>query len=277
MEGYVMEQIKIHILHTGTVIVDEALPFSNVSRNPLAWTGLFRSKKHQVALPVSAYLIEHPKGLILIDTGWHTDNRTKQIRNLSFQYPVNKAVLPAGQAIHEQLAQLGYKPSDIDYILMSHMHCDHADGLRLVKHAKRIMLSEPEYDAIQTDKMHYLQHEWKGVHLQPFKFEDTGIGPQGKSYDVFGDNSVQMIWVPGHSKGLCAIKITNDYQDYVLLASDVGYAERSWKEEILPGVLVDKEAAIKSLKWVKDSAKDKHCIEAIANHDRHIQPHCILL
>ena len=53
---------------------------------------------------------------------------------------MNKAVLPAGQAIHEQLAQLGYKPSDIDYILMSHMHCDHADGLRLVKHAKRIML-----------------------------------------------------------------------------------------------------------------------------------------
>ena len=92
--------------------------------------------KHQVALPVSTYLIEHPKGLILIDTGWHTDNRTKQLRNLSFQYPINKADLPEGQAIHEQLIKLGYKPSDIDYILMSHMHCDHADGLRLVKQAK---------------------------------------------------------------------------------------------------------------------------------------------
>lgn len=34
------KNIKIHILHTGTVIVDEALPFSNVSNRPLAWTGV---------------------------------------------------------------------------------------------------------------------------------------------------------------------------------------------------------------------------------------------
>ena len=46
-----MEQIKIHILHTGTVIVDEALPFSNVSRNPLAWTGLFRSRNIRLLYP----------------------------------------------------------------------------------------------------------------------------------------------------------------------------------------------------------------------------------
>ena len=59
-----MEQIKIHILHTGTVIVDEALPFSNVSRNPLAWTGLFRSKKHQVALPVGILIIGQSKFVI---------------------------------------------------------------------------------------------------------------------------------------------------------------------------------------------------------------------
>lgn len=38
--------IKIHVLHTGEVIVDEALPFGYESNRPLAWTGLFRSKKH---------------------------------------------------------------------------------------------------------------------------------------------------------------------------------------------------------------------------------------
>ena len=40
----------------------------------------FRSKQHQIKIPVSVYLIEHPKGLVLIDTGWHTDNRTHQIK-----------------------------------------------------------------------------------------------------------------------------------------------------------------------------------------------------
>ena len=67
------------------------------------------------------------------------------------------------------------------------------------------------------------------------------------------------------------IRITSYLRQMWAMQKDLG------RKRFLPGVLVDKEAAIKSLKWVKDSAKDKHCIEAIANHDRHIQPHCILL
>ncbi|MFI3133546.1 MBL fold metallo-hydrolase [Staphylococcus warneri] len=272
------KEIKIHVMHTGTVIVDEALPFGYKNNPPMAWTGMFRSKKHQIKIPVSVYLIEHPNGLVLIDTGWHTDNRKHQLKNLSFQYPVNKAELPEGQAVHEQLIKLGYKPSDIDYILMSHMHCDHADGLRLVKNAKNILVSEEEYEAISNDKMHYLPHEWKGVHLNTFHFDNTGIGPKNRSFDLFGDGTITMVWVPGHSKGLASTIIKNeDSEKFLLLASDVGYAAKSWQENVLPGVLVDKEDAQLSLDWVKKMANDKNCIEAIANHDANVKPHVITL
>lgn len=272
------EKITVHILHTGSVIVDEALPFGYSNNRPLAWTGLFRSKKHLIKLPVSVYLIEHPKGLILIDTGWHTDNRTKQIRNLLFQYPVNKAELPKGQAIDEQLNRLGYKPEDIDYVLMSHMHCDHADGLRLVKDAKRILVSEEEYEAIKKDKLHYLSHEWKGVNLETFQFEQTGMGPKQKSFDLFNDGTIQMIWAPGHSKGLASTIVKNqDSEKFLLLVSDVGYASKSWQENITPGVLVDKDDAQISLNWISDMVKDENCIEAVANHDPDIQPHTVTL
>lgn len=272
------KEIKIHVMHTGTVIVDEALPFGYKNNPPMAWTGMFRSKKHQIKIPVSVYLIEHPKGLVLIDTGWHTDNRKHQLKNLSFQYPVNKAELPEGQAVHEQLIKLGYKPSDIDYILMSHMHCDHADGLRLVKNAKNILVSEEEYEAISNDKMHYLPHEWKGVHLNTFHFDNTGIGPKNRSFDLFGDGTITMVWVPGHSKGLASTIIKNeDSEKFLLLASDVGYAAKSWQENVLPGVLVDKEDAQLSLDWVKKMTNDKNCIEAIANHDANVKPHVITL
>ncbi len=39
------KKIKIHVFHTGEVGVDPAVPFRDVSRNPIAYTGLFRSKK----------------------------------------------------------------------------------------------------------------------------------------------------------------------------------------------------------------------------------------
>lgn len=50
--------IKIHVMHTGLVRVDKGLPFHGMYRNPLAFTGLFRSEKNKITLPVSSYLIE---------------------------------------------------------------------------------------------------------------------------------------------------------------------------------------------------------------------------
>lgn len=270
--------IKIHVLHTGIVIVDEALPFHQPTDSKIAWTGLFRDKSHQIKLPVSVYLIEHPKGLVLIDTGWHTDNRTKQVRNLLHQYPVNKAELIEGQAVHEQLASLGYQPSDIDYVLLSHLHCDHADGLRHVRQAKQILVSEPEWEAASKDHIKYLHHEWKGVDMQTFKLKDSNLGPYNQSFDLFEDGSIQMIWVPGHSRGLCATKIKSLKDDsYVMLASDIGYARKSWEEDLTPGVIDNLEQAKASLNWIKTQISNPECVEVLANHDPEIEPHIITL
>ena len=62
--------IKIHIFNCGSTRADEALPLRNKSKNLLAFTGIFRRKKHQIQVTVRAYLVETPKVLILIDTGW---------------------------------------------------------------------------------------------------------------------------------------------------------------------------------------------------------------
>lgn len=48
------------------------MPLSNRSKNPRAFTGIGRKKRHQIEMPVTAYLIEHPNALILVDTGWDT-------------------------------------------------------------------------------------------------------------------------------------------------------------------------------------------------------------
>lgn len=273
-----MTSIKIHIMHTGSVIVDEALPYSNRRTHPLSWTGLFRSKKHRIKLPVSTYLIEHPKGLVLVDTGWHTDNRQHQLRNLKFQYFVNKAVLPPGKAIHEQLAERGVKPEDLDIVLLSHLHCDHADGLRHVRNAKKILVSEQEWEAANHNKIIYLSHEWTGVPIETFKFVESDLGPKRKSYDIFGDGTMEMIWAPGHSAGLSALKVTHpDSGKFVLLAADVGYSKESWLNHDLPGVVDNKEDLNQSLDWVKNISDNPQCIDVIANHDMEVKPHTINL
>lgn len=86
-----------------------------------------------------------------------------------------------------------------------------------------------------------------------------------------------MIAIPGHSDGLCALKITNDDGKYVLLFADGGYATKSWKEMILSGVCVDKELQRKSLEWIREQSMCDDCIESLANHDADVIPHNISL
>ena len=216
--------------------------------------------------------------MILIDTGWNKANHDHQLKNLSFQWPVNKAVLPYGQSIDEQLNKMGIQPSDLDYVLLSHLHCDHADGLEHVKDAKKILVSKEELQAAEHDHLHYLPHEWKNVPLKTFELADSNDGAWNRSFDLFGDGTIKMIWEPGHSAGLCAAKLqASGRKEYVMLASDGGYAAKSWIENLTPGVVIDRKAAKRSLNYLAEVAKDQYCVECTANHDPAVQPHEIVL
>lgn len=270
--------IKIHILHCGRVRVDRALPFKEKTWHPAPFTGWCRSTKYQIWLPVSAYLIEHPKGLILNDTGWHTDVRIDPVKHLGlFHYSLNKTDLPEGQAIDEQLAQRGIKPRDLDYVVLSHLHSDHASGLKLVIDAKNILVSELEWNAANhKNKIHYIQSMWSGVNIKTFKFHNSKHGPQNKSFDLFQDGSIQFVHCPGHTPGAAATLVRSN-DKYVLLFADIGYARKSWEEMIPPGVSVHKKQAMKSLEWVRFISQQKDCIESLANHQADVSPHTIEL
>ncbi|MFC6175644.1 N-acyl homoserine lactonase family protein [Companilactobacillus huachuanensis] len=270
-------KIKIHVLHTGLVKVDRALPYHGLYRNPMAFTGLFRSEVNQVTVPVSSYLIEHPKGLILIDTGWNKTIRQSNWKELGPQMQVNKGYLPAGWAVDERLDALGYQPTDLDYVLMSHLHCDHASGMKLIKDAKKILVSSDEWQAANKLSLVYLPHEWAGVNVETFDFNQSKIGPFNKSFDLFGDGSVVQIYTPGHSSGLTSTLIRGKDGKYVLLAADTGYSEMSWGKMLTPGICVNRNQAVTSLGWTREMAYHPACVAAIANHDPEVEQQIIEL
>lgn len=271
-----LQMIKIHILQTGTVSVDIGVPLAQP--NPLAKTGWFRSEKHRVRLPVRAYLIEHPKGLILIDTGWDIAQRAHPVKKHFGFLPISYGDLPPGMSINEQLAALGYQPSDLNAVYLTHMDMDHAGGLVLVKEAKHICASDREIKDARSMRYFYRYHQknWQNIPLQSFSFENTGIGPVGQSFDVFRDSSLILVNTPGHSHGLFSAVITGA-EGYVILCGDTGYMQKSWKELWLPGLTVDKKVAKKSLQWLQNKSKDKDCIAILATHDPAMRPEVIYI
>ena len=281
-----MIMMKVHVLHTGEVRVSPYLPFGGDNCNLLKASGMTTPKEDWIWLPVSVYLIEHPKGLILVDTGWHRDmspegvyDKAAQIKSLGSRvlYNVNQGQIPLGEAVDEQLETMGIKPAGLDYVLLTHLDCDHANGLRAVKDAKHIIVAQEELDCARKNGfIRYKKKWWEGVDLQTIEWNGTE-GPAQKSFDLFGDGSIKMINIPGHCDGLCAVKITREDGRYVLLFSDGGYATKSWKEMITSGVSLDKEMQRKSLLWIREQSMDANCIESLATHDTDIKPHVIEL
>lgn len=266
--------MKVHIWHTGKAYIDRALAFQEKSLHPIPNTGWLRGKKYKIWVPVSSYLIEHPKGTILVDTGWHEDIRTNQRKHLGrLAYSMFKGQLNQGDSILDKLNNLGMKSNDIDFVLLTHLHSDHVSGLKHVQDAKKILTSQIEWKAANK-QIGYIKSMWEGVPIDTFELENIRYGPCKKGLDLFGDGTFYLVHTPGHSDGMFSILIKID-DKWLLLASDVGYAKKSWEEMILPGVTTNKAKAKKSLEWIKHFSEREDCLKVIVNHDQSISPHTI--
>ena len=284
-----MAEFKIHVFHTGEVCVAPELPFGGEHCSTIRASGVFAKKSDRLWLPVSAYLIECSHGRILFDCGWHRDmspdgvpDKNAQICSLGSLplYLTNQGRIQQGAAIDEQLAALGIRPADLDLVLLSHLDCDHVNGLKLAADAKQIMVSQDELafaeNGALVNRIRYNKAWWSGTKMQTFDWNGSE-GPAGKSYDVFGDGSLVMVNIPGHSRGLCALRITRADGKFVLLFSDGGYARKSWEKLITSGIADDKKAQKKSLQWIREQSMNADCAESIANHDPDVRPHIIEL
>lgn len=276
------------MLHTGSVCVSPDLPFGGETCSPLKASGLFGRKPERLWLPVSAYLIEHPAGLVLVDTGWHRDmspagvlDKKAQIASLgsSLLYHINQGVLPKGEAVIEQLEKMGIAPADIDCVLVTHLDCDHVNGLSQVASAKRILASADEIDSVRanaTARIRYQRRWWEGTGIEFFDWSGSK-DPFGRSMDLFGDGTIVCVAIPGHSDGLFAVKVIGADGRFVLLFSDGGYATRSWRDMVASGLANDRADQKKSLEWIREQSLDPLCVESLANHDADVSPHVIEL
>ena len=278
--------MKIHILQCGCIRVDPTVPYGRRLDLIEAAKQLTAADKDRITLPVFAYLIEHPKGLLLVDTGWCREISPEGVfdpRAVSAVLPARMAALlrpalPAGMAIHEQLAARGIRPEELDYVLLTHLDPDHVSGLRHVSGARHILLPEDEYfwSCRSVYKARQPQDLWLQYPTERPYYRGSPLGPNHWVIDLFGDESIQLVNVPGHTDGQAAIVIRSGGR-FVLLAADAAFSPRNWRENIVPGFGFDRERQRKSLRWIADMAADPGCAAVLCSHDPAVGPGTIEL
>ena len=274
-------RMRIHILHCGTMQVSESVPFGNRIDLRNTQKQLLCPDRDRVELPVFCYLIEHREGPVLVDTGWCREispNGAYDPRAVGQVLPAHLAafyhpVLPAGEAIQEQLAALGLRPEDLKCVVLTHLDPDHVAGLQHLAGAKRIVLPEDEYfwTCRTVFKARQPRALWSFAPIERLYYRGSPLGPNRWAIDLFGDESLMLVNVPGHTDGQAAVLVRSGGR-FVLLAADAAFSPRNWREEITPGFGFGRDWQVKSLRWLAEMEKDPGCARILCSHDPAIRP-----
>ncbi|MEU4575162.1 N-acyl homoserine lactonase family protein [Nonomuraea sp. NPDC023979] len=219
--------VRVFPIHTGDTIVTYGQFYGGLD----GWEGLngyLRTlvDKAQIAVPVFAYLIDHPRhGLLLVDSGVNWEqahdhdgyyNHNQMVSRLLTQRDEYR--LTPDQDLRVRLARLGYDAREITTVFLTHVHDDHAGGLRGLPQATVVL-----------DR-----RDWEHGTVYPYSFDlvkdnlsfpafDSGaFGPFPAAQDHFGDGSLVLLPTPGHSPGHMCVLLRLD-SGSVLFMGDTLY------------------------------------------------------
>ncbi|MEM8608070.1 MAG: MBL fold metallo-hydrolase [Myxococcota bacterium] len=183
---------------------------------------------------VSAFLVEHPKGKFLIDAGVGRDVEShlgtapalmRAVTNLDVLRPTVDA-LKAG----------GLEPRRLSGIWLTHGHWDHVSGLSDFQDKVPVWLTEEELQYLWQDDAGQLFRELEAqfnLRLRKHQFTDGAYGPFPWSKDYFGDGTVMILPLPGHTPGSVSIMVNLPSGKRYLFIGDTAWAKEGvdWPAE----------------------------------------------
>jgi 4-pyridoxolactonase len=221
---------KVRLLDSGTLVIDQ----SHITWNIGAGT--------PVRFPVYSVLIEHPEGLFLFDTGYDLDLVNEK---LAFELPEQTPQ----QTIPAQLELCGFKTTDVDAVVNSHLHFDHCGGNKHLTKA--------------TTYLHELEYR-EAKAPEPFErlgYADTGWDHPDATFSLLsGDvqlaKGLHLFYTPGHTIGHYSLLVEMEDRKPLLFMADVTYTPEGLEREIQAGFHNNPVDGVRSIRRIKQIARE---------------------
>lgn len=187
-----------------------------------------------VKSPAVAILIQHPElGNILYDTGNNPDFAQVYTPDMLHDYPITEMV-----TVKEALAAKGLTPDDIDHIIVSHLHFDHAGGLQDfvgTKAIKQVIVSEADlknaYFSVMTGN--------GGAYIRSL-FDVEGVQFKTISETTKLAEDLELFVQASHTPGVIGMVMKTQNNGTIIATSDTVYTAASYEQELPPGGTINK-------------------------------------
>jgi N-acyl homoserine lactone hydrolase len=205
-------------------------------------------------IPVPAFVIEHPQGLVLFDTGMHPDlvrssDRLRSVASI-FQPEVSQDEL-----VSARLEQRGVDPGQVAVIASSHLHFDHCGGHSLVPDA-RLLVQRAEWDAA---------HDAGMIELGGYNPDDFEVGHDVEyldgEHDIFGDGALVLVPTNGHTAGHQSLVVDGR----TVLVGDACYCQLALDDDALPPFSYDEARQRAVFAWLRECGRAGQTV--IYSHD----------
>lgn len=216
-------------------------------------------------LPIPAFLVEHPEaGPVLVDAGLHEQVATDvgaalgRLGKLMFTIDMQPE-----WAVPAQLRARGVDPAEVETIVMTHLHYDHASGLAAFPGAT-VHVDAAEHAAASKGSMleGYIPRlmQTPGQKWETFSHDDDVV-------DLLGDGTIRLLRTPGHTIGHRSVVLRLASGGELLLTGDAAYARATIERSLTP-VLTWKDGPYReSLARVQRWAAEHPGAPVIPGHD----------
>lgn len=181
---------------------------------------LTEAEVQSVPLSIGAYLIVHPRGVLMWDAGAIADkeriSRAGGVEQRVVRADGGERVVTLGPSLEEQLQASGYTPADVTHLALSHYHWDHTANASAFAHAAWLV-RQVERDAMFAATAPGAARPATYAALK----NSRAVIVTADEHDVFGDGTLILKHAPGHSEGHQVLYVKLAQTGGVVLSGDL--------------------------------------------------------